>query len=151
MYRGKKISLRSVDLFLFYQRLNIMARLTTIFLLLTLVIPVGALGSVSHRCGTDDSAQQKCCDHNKLSEQSASDASGSKTNRCTLSAVPDELPLATTDYKPRLDAPQSADVLSSFAGSLRSSEASIKILRPVLLHSPTSGPPLFIRLCSFLN
>lgn len=137
--------------FLFCQSLNMMTRLTTIFLLLTLIAPVGALGAVSHRCGMDDSVHQKYCKHNKLNGQSASDASGTQTKQCSLSSAPDKLPPAATDYKPRIDKSQSADIPSSFVAPLRSPEVSSQTFSPALLHSAKSGPPLFIRLCSLLN
>lgn len=128
-----------------------MTRLITIFLLLILVVPVGALGAVSHRCGMDDSVQQKYCKHNKLNGQLASDALDPQTKQCSFSSAPDELPPAATDYKPLIDVPQLADIPFSFDVSLRSPEILSKTYSASLLHSARSGPPLFIRLCSLLN
>lgn len=144
-------SLARLDHFLFCQSPNMMTRLTTIFLLLALIAPVGAPGAVSHRCGMDDSVHQKYCKHNRLNGQLASDASGLQAKQCSFNQAPDELPPAVTDYKPRIDIPQFADIPPSFVALLRFPEVSSKTFSPLVLQSAKSGPPLFIRLCSLLN
>ncbi|MGE4545637.1 MAG: hypothetical protein AB7D06_16215 [Pedobacter sp.] len=126
-------------------------RLTTLFLVLSLGSPIGALGSVLHRCGVGDSARHACCDQTRLNGQTTSHASGAGEYRCTLSASQEKRSLVTAEYKPQVKTPQEAGILPWTAFNLRSLEIANSIPLPAALHLDASGAPLFTRLCSLLN
>jgi hypothetical protein len=130
---------------------DMIARLITLSLVLSLITPLGAIGSTLHRCEKGVSARQECCDQTRLNELSVSDASGEIIHHCTLSAAAEKLPPAAVDYKGRFDFPQPADIPLAATVGLHALEKSGIASPPELFKSGNDGTRLFIRHCSFLN
>lgn len=127
-------------------------RWLTFILILSLLIPVSALGSVRHLCGMDDVLLQGNTHQEHLKQSAAADSSEATLPCCQIEAVPEQLPPATAVSKVQFDAPQLADLPTDFFASFRLPNTLGNTLPTgARFHSFVSGPPLFIRICSLLN
>jgi hypothetical protein len=127
-------------------------RWLTFILIVSLLIPVSALGSVRHSCGMDFVPLQGNTHQEHLKQSAPADNSEATLPCCHIRAVPEQLPAANAVSKVQFDAPQLADVPTAFSSPFRLPNILGNILPTgVRFHSFVSGPPLFIRICSLLN
>jgi len=125
-------------------------RFFSFFLLLSMLVPAGSLGSVLYQCRLDGQVRQACCCGNAGSQTTPA-VFGGQEGCCDLKETKDQPASATHErILPSVDSPQVVDLPLAIAYSPLS-ELSFKApAGGVLAHPPRGAPPVYLRTCSFL-
>ena len=126
-----------------------LTRFATYFLLLTMLVPATSLGSLLFQCRLDGQIRQACCCQHMEKEQAGFKVSAVATGCCDLSLESDE---QSSDLLPHSTTQLDASFLTTPSIAVLSFPEHPRKIFPLgaQLYPPRRGPPVFLRVCSFL-
>jgi hypothetical protein len=128
-----------------------LARFLTFLLLLTMLAPAGSLGSVLYQCRLDGQVRESCCCRDADSEPMLSAISGEQGACCNLKVAKERQSAAIHERSAlQIEISQPVGLPSAVTQSPPPETPHNARFYRTRYHPPSSGPPVYLRTCSFL-